>query len=136
MSAAYRHKGEAPVRLALVLVAMLVAGCGFATATVDPRTVQVGCSLGQHHGNLVAQNGVTVLQTLGDWGARAGTVTLDWPEGWTIRPTDSGQLAVVDSGGSVRVRTGTNVIVYTSDDRNPYNRDGEFIVCGADPAGT
>ena len=136
VSAAYRYKREAPVKLALVLVAMLVAGCGFATATPDPRTVQVGCSLRQDHGNLVAQNGEAVLQPLGDWGAGAAIVTPDWPEGWTIAgPADDGQLGVLDSDGSLVVRTGTHIIVYTSDYLNEFNRDGEYIVCGANSYG-
>src|SRR4051794_31221759 len=104
------------------------------TPYVDPRTGLVGCSLYQYHGDLVAENGAPVLKPLGDWGARSGTVvSLDWPEGWTIRPTDGGQLDVLNRDGSVQVRTGTHVILLTSDYLKPFNRDDELIVCGADP---
>jgi hypothetical protein len=94
----------------------------------DPRALE-GCSLLQFHGNLVAENGGPVLKTLGYWGTRAGTVTLDWPEGWTIRPADGEQFEVLDRDGAIRARTGTRVILLTPDYLNVYNRDGEFIVC-------
>ena len=89
----------------------------------------VGCSLLQFHGDLVAENGRVVVRTAGsNW---SGTKPIHWPGDWTVRPTDGGQLEVVDvPTGIVLARTGTRVILSTADYQNPFNGDGEFLACG------
>jgi hypothetical protein len=124
------------VAAALGLVASLSLGGCSQGAGAPPA--DVGCLLAQFHGELVAENDRPVVRTLGDnWEAfgHAGTVPLDWPDGWTIRPTDGGQLEVLDGNGSVRVRTGTRIVLlHSGDPALPvFNRDGEFQVCAADP---
>ena len=43
----------------------------------------------------------------------------------------TGRFEVVDvPTGSVLARTGTRVILLTSDYQEPFNREGEFVVCG------
>jgi hypothetical protein len=130
-----------PSRCAIVattvglIVSLSLVGCSRG-AVESPTSALVGCLLLQHHGELVALNGRPVLTPLdGTWGGRSGPVPLDWPDGWTIRPADGGQLEVLDAGGSVQGTTGARVIVYTdgSIDTPEYNGDGEFVVCDADP---
>jgi hypothetical protein len=126
------HSSIVATTVGLVMSLALVA-CSRATVG-SPATV--GCSLLQFHGELVALNGRAVLRPLGDtWQGRTGPVPLDWPDDWTIRPADEGQLEVLDHKGSVQGTTGARVIVYT--DGNPdtpeYNGDGEFVVCDANP---
>ena len=88
------------------------------------------CSLLQFHGDLVAENGRVVFETA-MFDSSGTVVPIDWPGDWTLRPTDGGQLEVVDvPTGSVLARTGTRVILYTPDYLTPFNRDGEFVACG------
>jgi len=101
------------------------------------RAENVACSLKQFHGELVAENGRPLLkatQNDATWEQGASTVLLDWPDGWTIRPTDGGQLEVLDANGSVRVRTGTPVVLLPPYEVGGYRYSGgEFRVCDADP---
>ena len=122
------------VAAALGLAASLSLGACSQGAVASPA--HVGCLLAQYHGDLVAENGRPVLKTAGsNWMERAGTVPLDWPDGWTIRPTEGGPLEVLDGNDSVQVRTGTRIVLlHTGDPAVPvFNRDGEFVVCAADP---
>jgi hypothetical protein len=98
--------------------------------------LMVGCSLGQNHGNLVAENGRPVFRTLPDGPSPA--VPLDLPDGWEIRATDGGQFEILDGRGVVPVvagTTGTHVIVYLDGDPNSPSRnaEGALVVCGMDP---
>jgi hypothetical protein len=129
-----------PSRRAILAAAVgLVASLSLVGCSRGAAESQVACLLLQFHGELVAVNGRAVLMPLGanTWGGRTGPVPLDWPDGWTIRPADGGQLEVRDPRGSVQGTTGGRVIVYT--DGNPgtpeYNGDGEFVVCDANPFG-
>lgn len=100
----------------------------------------VGCSLAQIHGYLIAVNGRAVLSRLGE----ITPLLLAWPDGWTVRPTNDGQLEVVepaaggykDAGkvvtGTVRARTGTSIMLYGVADpvtSSFWIRDGELVVC-------
>jgi hypothetical protein len=126
------HRAIVATTVGLV-VSIVLAACSQSSPLVaDAPSEAVGCSLSQFHGDLVAENGRAVLKTAGsNWGERAGTVPLDWPGDWTIRPTDGGQLEVVDvPTGVVLARTGTRIILLTRDYLTPFDRDGEFVVCG------
>lgn len=94
----------------------------------------VGCSLEQFHGNLVAENGRPVFRSI-QHNLPSDPVPLDVPDGWEIRATDGGQFEVLDGTGTVRVTTGTRVIVLPDGDPNSpaLNADGAFVVCDADP---
>jgi hypothetical protein len=90
----------------------------------------VGCSLVFIFGDLVADNGRVVLAN------RNGNlpVPLDWPDGWTVRPTDDGQLEVVDDTGTALARTGEGIkLEGVVDPRGggygPWIRDGTLVVC-------
>ncbi len=113
----------------LVLSLSLAACSQISELVADAPSERVGCSLLQFHGDLVAEDGRVVFEaTVSSW---SGTVPTDWPGDWTVRPTDDGQLEVVDvPTGSVLARTGTRVILLTSDYQEPFNREGEFVVCG------
>ena len=55
---------------------------------------------------------------------------LIWPDGWTIRPTDGGQLEVVHVMDTVVARTGTRIVLQAvSDTGSPLFRDGAMVVC-------
>ena len=94
----------------------------------------VGCSLQQFHGNLVAEEGRAVFRSIQD-NLPSDPVPLDVPDGWEIRATDGGQFEVLDGTGTVRVTTGTRVIVLSDGDANSpvLNADGALVVCDADP---
>ena len=94
----------------------------------------VGCSLEQFHGNLVADNGRAVFRSI-QHNLPSDPVPLDVPDGWEIRATDGGQFEVLDGTGTVRVTTGTRVIVLSDGDPNSpaLNVDGAFVVCDAVP---
>ena len=94
----------------------------------------VGCSLEQFHGNLVAENGRPVFRSI-QHNLPSDPVPLDVPDGWEIRATDGGQFEVLDATGSVRVTTGTRIIVLSDGDPDSpaLNADGAFVVCDADP---
>src|SRR4051794_27922423 len=80
-----------------------LAGCSL-LARAAPSDF-VGCSLLFIDGSLVADDGRVVLlpnQSFAAWGPR---VPLDFPDGWTVRPIDDGQLEVVDDAGTVRAHT-------------------------------
>lgn len=109
-------------------MALSLGGCSQA-----PVQEPVGCSLLFIDGYLVADNGRVVLL-----GADSITATpsrpvpLDWPDGWTVRPTDDGQLEVVDVTGTVRARTGTGIVLSGVGDpggSGPWIRNGELVVC-------
>jgi hypothetical protein len=103
--------------------------------TPDASEEWVGCSLGQQHGNLVAENGRPAFRFLQADGPPGPPLPLDLPEGWEVRATDDGQLEVVDRTGVVAGITGTHVIMY--EDGNPAtparNAEGAFVVCGMNP---
>jgi hypothetical protein len=94
----------------------------------------VGCSLEQFHGNLVVENGRPVFRSI-QHNLTSDPVPLDVPDGWEIRATDGGQFEVLDGTGTVRVTTGTRVIVLSDGDPNSpaLNADGAFVVCDANP---
>jgi hypothetical protein len=96
-------------------------------------TGQVGCSLLFIYGDLVADNGRTALVTSPNYSPYWDhPVPLDWPDDWTIRPGDGGQLEVVDVGGTVRGRTGTFITLSAVNDpggSGAWIRDGEMVVC-------
>ena len=94
----------------------------------------VGCSLEQFHGNLVAENGRAVFRSI-QHNLPSDPVPLDVPDGWEIRATDGGQFEVLDGTGTVRVTTGTRVIVLSDGDPDSpaLNGDGAFVVCDAVP---
>lgn len=128
------HRALVATAVSLV-VSLSLAGCSQLSQSVVASPTMVGCLLAQFHGDLVAENGRPVLKTAGaNWGGRT-TVPLDWPDGWTIRATDDGQFEVLDRNGSVQVSTGTPIVLLTDPDSNTpeFNRDGEFVVCAADP---
>ena len=111
--------------LSLALVACSQLGVG---APSDVR-----CSLLVIPGDLVADNGRVVLL-----GTHAITETpwrpvpLDWPDGWTVRPTDDGQLEVVEDTSTVRARTGAGIVLSAVADpagSGAWVRDGELVVC-------
>ena len=93
-----------------------------------------GCSLEQFHGNLDADNGRAVFRSI-QHNLPSDPVPLDAPDGWEIRATDGGQFEVLDSTGTVRVTTGTRVIVLSDGDPNSpaLNGDGAFVMCDAVP---
>ena len=63
----------------------------------------------------------------GDW---SGT-QIDWPGDWTVRPTDGGQLEIVDvPTGIVLARTGSASSWVRLTPQKPFNSDGEFVACG------
>ena len=97
----------------------------------------VGCSLEQFHGTLVAENGRPVFRSI-QHNLPSDPVPLDLPDGWEIRATDGGQFEVLDGTGTVRVTTGTSVIVLSDGDPNSpaLNADGAIVVCDAIPRPT
>jgi hypothetical protein len=103
--------------------------------TPDASYEWVGCSLGQQHGNLVAEDGRPVFRHLQGDDPPGDPLPLDFPDGWEVRATDDGQLEVVDRTGVVAGITGTHVIMY--EDGNPdtpaRNAKGAFVVCGMNP---
>lgn len=119
-----------PSRRALVATALaLVVSLSLAACSSGA----VGCLLAQYHGTLAAENGELVVKTLGDnWDGRT-TVRLHWPDGWTVLPTDGREFAVLDDRGTLRVRTGTRVILLHPGDRDGpvFDGDGAFMVCDA-----
>ena len=119
-------RAVAATALGLVLSLSLV-GCAQEAAS----PTWVGCSLGQMHGRLVAENGRPVVRYLVPDQPDSDPVPLDWPDGWEIREIDGDQFEVKDGPFSVRVTTPARVIMY--DDGNydtpARNRDGEFVVC-------
>ena len=94
----------------------------------------VGCSLQQFHGDLVAENGRPVFRSIQD-NLPTDPVPLDVPDGWEIRATGGGQFEVLDATGTLRVTTGTRVIVLSDGDPDSpaLNDDGAFVVCDAVP---
>jgi hypothetical protein len=95
----------------------------------SPTDWGVGCSLTFIYGDLVADNGRTVL--VSNYWDRP--VPLDWPGDWTIRSGQGGQLDVADGSGTVRARTGTFVhITAETDNGSILFRDGELVVCPFD----
>lgn len=94
----------------------------------------VGCSLEQFHGNFDADNGRAVFRSI-QHNLPSDPVPLDVPDGWEIRATDGGQFEVLDGTGTVRVTTGTRVIVLSDGDPNSpaLTVDGAFVVCDVVP---
>ena len=125
------HRAVVADAVGLVLSLSLVA-CS-QTVRSAPDDV-VGCSLEQFHGNLVAENGRPVFRSI-QHNLPSDPVPLDVPDGWEIRATDGGQFEVLDATGSVRVATGTRIIVLSDGDPDSpaLNADGAFVVCDADP---
>jgi len=125
------HRAVVASAVGLVLSLSLVA-CS-QTVSSAPDDV-VGCSLAQFHGNLVAEDGRPVFRSI-QHDLPSDPVPLDVPDGWEIRATDGGQFEVLDATGSVRVTTGTRIIVLSDGDPNSpaLNADGAFVVCDADP---
>ena len=78
-------------------------------------------------GYLVADNGRVILaESQGD---RSGT-PLTWPDGWTVRPIDGGQLEIVDVTGTVHSRTGEGIVfTVVTDTGGPVYSDGALEVC-------
>ena len=94
----------------------------------------VGCSLEQFHGNLVAENGRPVFRSL-QHNLSSDPVPLDVPDGWEIRATDGGQFEVLDGTGTVRVTTGTRVILLADSRYSPkLSPRAAFAGCDAVPA--
>ncbi len=117
------HRAFMATAVGLVLSLSLVA-CS--QADVGPTT----CSLLFIDGDLVADDGRVVLVNSG--AIRAGPAPLHWPDGWTVRPTDDGQLEVVDLTGTVRARTGAGIVLSAVNDpagSGAWFRDGELVVC-------
>lgn len=116
--------------LGLALSLALVACAQLGIGAPSP----VGCSLLFISGDLVADNGRVVLlaghEILDQPQGRP--VRLDWPDGWTVRTRDDGQLEVVDDTGLLRARTGEDIVLFAvadPDDSGPWIRDGELVVC-------
>lgn len=105
--------------VAAIAAAALLAGCaglGQPPQKDYPRDAAVmpdggvACSLTFVFGDLVAENGRVVLATSPNFSPYWDyPVPLEWPDGTTIRPTDDGQVEVVDDSDAVRARTGTFV---------------------------
>jgi hypothetical protein len=120
---------RAVVATALGLAMSLsLVGCSRA----DAPSEMVGCTLLWYDGYLVADNGRVFLTET--QGARPGSGTpLDWPDDWTVRPTDDGQLEIVDGWGTVRARTGAGIVLSAVGGNDPPGtalfRDGEMVVC-------
>ena len=114
----------------LVLSLSLVA----CSRTVADAPNDVACSLQQFHGDLVAENGRPVFRSI-QHNLPSDPVPLDVPDGWEIRATDGGHFEILDGTGTVRVTTGTRVIVLSDGDPNSpaLNADGAFVVCEAVP---
>jgi hypothetical protein len=109
----------------LVLFLGLLAAVASQQLGLATSSSPVGCTLVGIHGDLVAENGRTVLVTTSP---AAGRMWLAWPDGWTTRPTDDGQLEVV-SDGVVAARTGTRVRLHSvSDTGSLLFRDGLRVV--------
>jgi hypothetical protein len=104
---------------------------GGPTATLANRYGEVGCLLLFIDGYLVADNGRVFLTET--QGARPGSGTpLDFPDDWTVRPTDDGQLEIEDDTGTVRARTGAGIVLHAVSEpagSAPWIRDGELVVC-------
>jgi len=128
------RRAVAATTVGLVL-SLSFAACSPVSDLVAPSEEWVGCSLGQQHGNLVAENGRPLFRHLPADDPPRDSVPLDFPDGWEVRAKDDGQLVVLDRTGVVAGITGTHVIMY--EDGNPdtpaRNRDGEFVVCGMNP---
>jgi hypothetical protein len=78
-------------------------------------------------GYLVADNGRVILAE--SQGGRSGT-PLTWPDGWTVRPLDGGQLEIMDAAGTVQARTGEGIVFTArSGMGGPLYRDGALEVC-------
>ena len=59
-------------------------------------------------------------------------MALRLPAGWTVRPTDSSELEILDANGVSEGRTGTHALIgaYSGDgDIRPYVVDGALWVC-------
>ena len=125
------HRAVVADAVGLVLSISLVA-CSQTVSSAHDAVA--GCSLEQFHGNLVAENGRPVFRSI-QHNLPSDPVPLDVPDGWEIRATDGGQFEVLDATGSVRVTTGTRIIVLSDGDHNSpaLNADGAFVVCDADP---
>jgi hypothetical protein len=97
----------------------------------SPTDGEVGCLLLFIDGYLVADNGRVFLTET--QGARPGSGTpLDFPDDWTVRPTDDGQLEIEDDTGTVRARTGAGIVLHAVSEpagSAPWIRDGELVVC-------
>jgi len=114
---------RAVLAIAVGLVLPLALG-----ACSDDRSV---CSLRFIEGDLVADDGRVVL-VHPNLVEENHLVPLDWPDGWTVRPTDDGQLEVVDDSGTVLARTGEGIKLEGVADPHgsgPWIRDGELVVC-------
>jgi hypothetical protein len=112
--------------LGLSLPLSLAAFVGI-SQMADARREEVGCSLLWINGYLVADNGQVALVK-----SSIGNVSLDWPDGWTVRRTYDGQLEIVEGMGTVRARTGEGIVlmgVSDPDGSGPWIRDGELVVC-------
>jgi hypothetical protein len=115
-----------------LLVVVTLAAC--ARPVGSSRSALVGCSLFQHHGNLIAENGRPVFRSI-QHDLPPDPVPLDLPDGWEIRATDGGQFEILDATGRVQVTTGTRIIVLSDGDPDSpaLNADGALVVCAADP---
>lgn len=119
-----------PAALGLVLSVSLVACAQLGIGA--PR--HVSCSLLFIPGDLVADDGRVVLLAGHEiieppYGR---PVSLDWPDGWTVRPADDGELEVVDTTGALRARTGAGIVLFgvaDPDGSGPWIRDGALVVC-------
>jgi hypothetical protein len=102
-------------------------------ATLANRYGQVGCSMTDVDGFLVAENGRVVLV----YSNIGGGFPLDLPDGLTVRTADDGELEIVDGAGTVRARTGESIKLYAAGDPvqggSPWVRDGELVVCNGSP---
>jgi hypothetical protein len=125
------HRAVVVDAVGLVLSLSLVA-CSQTVSSAHDDVV--GCSLEQFHGHLVAEDGRPVFRSIQD-NLPSDPVPLDVPDGWEIRAADGGQFEVLDATGSVRVTTGTRIIVLSDGDPDSpaLNADGAFVVCDADP---
>jgi hypothetical protein len=113
--------------LGLSLPLSLAAFLGI-SQLADARREAVNCSLRWIDGFLVADSGRVALVK-----SSVGDVSLDWPDGWTVRRTYDSLLEVVDGMSTVRARTGEHIVLIGVSDpasfEHPWIHGGELVVC-------
>lgn len=109
-------------------MALSLGGCSRA-----PVQETRACSLEQFHGNLVVEDGRPVFVSI-QHNLPPKPVPLDFSDGWEIRATDGGQFEVLDGTGTVRMTTGSRVILFTDSDPKTFKVTVRgFVVCSIGP---
>ena len=113
------------------LAGAILAGCSF-LSSFGPTPEPVSCSLTSVKGILAFQEGAMVLHEAALYGKVVDVQPVRWPAGWHV-VVDADGATLVDGGGKLQGRAGSNVIVTAqSTDGTVLVENGVLIACPMD----